>query len=150
MSRSFLKYWAPVLLWMLVLFSASGDTMSARRSSRIIGPFVRWLFPGISDEALDTVVFVVRKAAHVTVYAVLAVLLWRALRKPERQQWGPWNWRVAGLALGLAALYAITDEFHQAFVPSRSGQVTDVLLDSAGAAFGLFALWLFGRWRKHW
>ena len=164
MIRSFLKYWLPVVLWMALIFSASGDKLSGQRSSRIIGPLVRWLVPDISDQALDTVVHYVRKTAHVTEYAILALLLWRALRTLQPSPSllvGPgvpaeppsrlgWRWPVAAGALALAVLYAITDEFHQSFVPSREGQALDVLIDSFGAALGLFALWLFGRWRKYW
>ena len=57
---------------------------------------------------------------------------------------------VVGDALLGAMFYATTDEFHQTFVPSREGCVRDVIIDSTGAAMGLFALWLLGRWRKYW
>jgi VanZ family protein len=52
------------------------------------------------------------------------------------------------LALGLAAFYACTDEFHQTFVPSRQGSAWDVLLDTGGASLGLLLLWAGGRCRK--
>lgn len=135
---------------MFLIFSASGDQMSGQRTSRFIGPFLRWFKPDISPAAISRVQGVVRKTAHVVEYAILAVLLWRALRKPQKGQWGPWSHRVGLMAFALATLYAITDEFHQSFVPSRQGQFTDVLLDSFGAALGLFALWLLGRLRNHW
>ena len=41
---------------------------------------------------------------------------------------------------GIATAYAVTDEFHQLFVPGRSGQMTDVMIDSGGALVGLLAL----------
>ena len=136
---------------MALIFSASGDTKSGPRSSRIIGPIVRWLIPNISDQALDTIVFTARKAAHTTEYAVLALLLFRAFHhSPIRAQPHPTFRRTALLAFTLCVFYAITDELHQAFVPNRTGQPLDVLIDSIGAAFGLFLLWLFGRWRKYW
>lgn len=131
---------------MALIFSASGDKMSGQRTSRIIGPVLRWFKPDISEATIDKVQGLARKTAHVLEYAVLAVLLWRASRK-ER---ATWSWQAAGYAFGLATLYAITDEFHQSLVPSRQGQVTDVLLDSFGAALGLLAVWWFGRWRKYW
>jgi VanZ family protein len=52
--------------------------------------------------------------------------------------------------LALAALWAAMDELHQAYVPSRQGSVWDVLLDTTGAALGLFGVWVIGRWRKRW
>ena len=85
-----------------------------------------------------------------TEYAILALLVWRALRKPMKREPRPWKGSEARLALVFAALYASTDEFHQTFVPSRQGSVWDVLLDTSGAAFGLLLLWLLGRWRRRW
>jgi VanZ family protein len=135
---------------MWVIFSASSDRMSFQHSSRIIGPFVRWLFPHLSDEAIHALVIIVRKCAHLAEYAVLALLLWRALRKPPEPDAPPWSWSEAGLALALVALYAASDEIHQAFVPSRQGCVGDVLLDTCGAALALLCLWAAGRLRKRW
>jgi VanZ family protein len=148
--RFFLKYWLPVLLWMGVIFSASSDRHSATHSSRIIAPVVRWLWPSLSDEGVYGVVLFVRKCGHVAEYALLALLLWRALRRPAQPVKGPWRWSEAGLALGLAALYAASDEFHQTFVPSRQGSSWDVLLDTSSAALALLCLWGIGRWRKWW
>ena len=146
--RPIIRYWLPVLVWMAVIFSASGDQLSFQHSSRIIGPFVRWLLPHLSDEVIHAIVVIVRKCAHLTEYAVLALLLWRALRKPPGPDAPHWRWSEAGLALTLVALYAASDEYHQTFVPSRQGCVSDVLLDTAGGALALLCLWAAGRWRK--
>jgi VanZ family protein len=146
--RSFAKYWLPVLIWMAVIFSASGDRQSFRHSSRIIAPIVRWLFPQISDESLDAVVTFVRKGAHVAEYAVLAALCWRALRKPRKLDPRSWSWRDAGWAVSLVALYALTDEIHQSFVPSRYGSWRDVLVDTMGGVLGLLLVWAWGCWRR--
>jgi VanZ family protein len=124
--------------------------MSFQHSSRIIQPFVHWLLPHLSDDAIHTLVVIVRKCAHLAEYAVLALLLWRALRKSPGPGVPRWHWPVAGLVLALVALYAASDEFHQTFVPSREGCVTDVVLDAIGGALGLLCLWAAGRWRKHW
>ena len=135
---------------MALIFGLSTNAGSPRNTSRFIDPIVRWLVPGISDEAVGRVVTVVRKSAHVTEYAVLALLCWRARRKPEHGNNRPWRWREAGFALMLAVLFSITDEWHQSFVPSREGSARDVLIDSAGATLGLLAMWRFGRWRGRW
>jgi len=148
--RPLVRYWLPVLVWMWVIFSASGDRMSFQHSSRIIGPFVHWLFPHLSDEAIHAIVVIIRKYAHLAEYAVLALLLWRALHKPPRRDVPSWRWSEAGLVLALVALYAASDEIHQAFVPSRQGCVSDVVLDTTGAALGLLCLWATGRLRKRW
>jgi VanZ family protein len=147
-GRTFIKYWLPVIVWMSLIFTASDDRASLQRSSRILEPILRWLFPHLPDDTVQLVVYVVRKCAHLTEYAVLAWLIWRALRKPVRNDPRPWNWRDAFLALVCVALYATSDEIHQAFVPLRQGSPWDVLLDSIGAALGLLATWVIGRWRK--
>jgi VanZ family protein len=132
---------------MAVIFSASGDTDSFHRSSRIIGPILDFLLPGLSDRARDTVVFFARKGAHLTEYAILAMLVWRGLRRPVKADTRPWSWRVAGWTVLLVAFYAATDELHQQFVPARYGSVWDVLLDTLGGMGGVLLIWLFHRWR---
>ena len=78
-----------------------------------------------------------RKLAHVVEYAVLAFLTARALanggRPPRRVLWG---------AFVFCALFAVSDEIHQTFVPGRYGKVRDVALDVGGASLVLFS---FGR-----
>lgn len=133
---------------MCLIFTASTDQASSQRSSRIIGPIVRWLFPHLADDTVQLIVFLVRKCAHVTEYAVLALLVWRALRMPVRNDPRPWQWREAFVALACVTLYATSDEIHQAFVPTRQGSVLDVLIDASGAALGLFTVWFVSRWRK--
>ena len=147
-ASTLLKYWLPVAVWMLVIFSASSDSQSGQRSSRFIGPFIRWLVPGISEPAVEESVAIVRKIAHVTEYAVLSVLLWRARRGMAGKAPPNWNRAHARFALFIAALYAVTDEIHQVFVPNRGPNFWDVVLDTAGAAFGLWLVWLSFRFRR--
>ena len=135
---------------MILIFSGSTDVLSAHRTSRFIGPFLRWLKPDISDQAVGRVQLVVRKTGHPSEFAILAVLFWYAWRKPLQNEQRPWRWSEAAAALALAGLYAASDEIHQAFVPSRQAQVSDALIDITGAALGLLFLWRFGRWRKLW
>jgi len=75
---------------------------------------------------------VIRKLAHVTEYAILAVLVARALDEPGRAPD-----RVAAGTLAICAAYAALDELHQSFVPSRTGSPLDVALDASGAALGI-------------
>jgi len=146
----FIKYWLPPLLWMSLIFIGSADSRSVNRSSRIIAPIIRWFVPDISDEALGACVLAVRKMAHVTEYACFAILMWRALRQHTRHDKRPWTWREPKLALLSAFGYACLDEFHQIFVPGRGPSVHDVLIDTLGAAFGLFVLWRLGKFCKRW
>jgi VanZ family protein len=106
------------------------------------------LKPGLSEVALDRAQYAIRKAAHITEYAVLTALLWRALRRRQPGPLPTWDWRIAGRAFGLAVAFAASDELHQLFVPTREGRIRDVLYDSAGAAAALLALWAWDAWRR--
>src|SRR5581483_4059510 len=99
----FLKYWLVLVLWMSLIFVGSSDTQSFPRSSRIVEPILRWLFPKVSDQTVHNVVFVARKGAHLTEYAILAMLIWRAVRMPTRGDRRPWLWKHFWIALGIAA-----------------------------------------------
>jgi VanZ family protein len=135
---------------MIVIYSGSTEVMSARRTSRFIVPFLRWIKPDISDYAIGRVQYSIRKVGHLSEYALLGILLWRACRQPIRNDPRGWNWRHAAAAWILAAVYSATDEVHQAFVPSREAHFTDVLIDMAGASIGLLLVWWWGRWRGRW
>ncbi len=147
--RAFLKYWLPLLIWMAVIFAASSDAKSFEHSSRILAPLLRWLFPKISDDTVHLIVFIARKCCHLAEYAVLALLVWRALNRFTNHL-APWSWPKVGGTLLIVFLYASSDEFHQIFVPTRTPAIHDVVIDTIGGAIGLFALWLVGRWRKRW
>ena len=127
---------------MAVIFSASTDAFSAPHTSRWIGPFLLWLWPSLSAGAVADLQFALRKAGHMLEYALLAILLWRALRRAGDEAW---SWRAAAWAVSLAAAYAVTDEIHQSFTRLRQGSPWDVLIDVAGAALALLAL---GWWRR--
>lgn len=151
--RGFLGSWLPVVLWMAIIFGFSTDMGSSRRTSRLIGPFLRWIYPGISDEAVSRVQFGVRKGAHMTEYALLALLSWRAIRRtvtPPTEQRPAWQWGHAAAAVALAALFAGSDEWHQSTIPSRQGQFSDVLIDFTGAVLAMIVLWRIGRRLKRW
>ena len=91
-----------------------------------------------------------RKLSHMGEYSVLALLLWHAIRNSRIMVEHGWKWSQAALALALVFLYAGTDEFHQAFVPGRTGQFSDVMIDTAGGALGLALLWLAGKVFRRW
>ncbi|MGA2178092.1 MAG: VanZ family protein [Verrucomicrobiota bacterium] len=148
--RLFFKYWLPTLIWMALIFSASSDSHSYEHSSRFVEPFLHWLFPQMPEAQVKEIHLLIRKCGHLTEYAVLALLLWRAVRRPVKNDPRPWVWPEAGLALAIVFLYAASDEFHQIFVPTRTAQVSDVFIDTAGGAASLLALWMTGRRRKHW
>jgi VanZ family protein len=143
---SVLRYWVPLAIWLVVIFSASADAQSTERTSRFLEPFLRWLNPHISAETIGAVRLFVRKSAHAAEYAILAWLTWRAFRRPTRGDRRPWSWPLAGCVLALVIVYAVSDEWHQAFVPNRTGTVKDVCIDAAGGILGLTLVWL--RYRR--
>jgi VanZ family protein len=142
--RAFLNYWLPVLLWMTLIFSASSDSHSSQHSSYFVEPLLRWLFPKMSPDGIEGIHLVIRKCGHLTEYAILAVLLWRALHL-SKSNLPTWSWPKVGGTLLLVFLYGASDEFHQSFVPTRTARVSDVFIDTAGGAIGLLALWFFNR-----
>lgn len=127
---------------MLLIFTGSTGLLSESRTSRFLEPALRWLWPGLSDDRLWRLIYFLRKAAHVTEYAILAVLLLAALNGTFRLRPTGWSWRRAGLVLLLCGTYAASDEFHQSFEPTRYASVVDVAIDASGAAAALIILWL--------
>jgi VanZ family protein len=138
--------WVLLLAWMFLIFVGSTDLMSAQHTSRFLVPFLLWLHPNISLQTLMFIQLIVRKAGHVTEYAILAALLWRVLRHhlsfARMSFWPP-----ALFAGVLAATFATTDEFHQSFYPSRTATAHDVIIDIMGAIIGLLICCMFVRSR---
>src|SRR5258707_7125514 len=107
----FVRYWMPAILWMTIIFLGSSDMLSAEHTSRFLVPFLRWLDPQISFAALNAIQLGIRKLGHLTEYAVLAMLLWRALRGGTR--W-PMKMSILFLVAVLScAVFAASDEVHQ-------------------------------------
>ncbi len=80
---------------------------------------------------------IIYKAGHVIGYALLAFSYWRALGFKDRRWWIAWL---------LAVLFAVTDEYHQSFVPGRHPAAFDVLVYDNGGA--LICLWLLNTFAK--
>lgn len=135
---------------MALIYGGSTDLLSEDHTSRFIVPVLRWFKPDLSPAALRQAQFFIRKAAHFTEYALLALLLLSAMRQSLNPLARGWSWRWATLALLICAAYAASDEFHQSFVPSRYGCAQDVMIDVAGAVMALTLVWLTGRWRRRW
>jgi VanZ family protein len=129
---------------MTVIFIASSDSKSFEHSSRLLAPLLLFLFPQISGDTLHLIVFIARKCCHLTEYAVLALLVWRALNQ-SKTSLAPWSWPKVGGTLLIVFLYASSDEFHQIFVPTRTPRIHDVVIDTIGGAMTLLALWIFHR-----
>jgi VanZ family protein len=108
------RLWLPVLAWAGLIFAFSATSN------------LRFTPEPASD-------FLVRKAGHMFVFGVLAVLLWRALASSSVRRAMLWS-------LALAVLYAASDEFHQSFTAGRHPSPVDVGIDSVGVLLALAAL----------
>ena len=135
------------LLWMGQIYGFSADTaeqssgLSAMVCSFIAGIFIRGfdaMSPAEQEAVTESMQIFVRKGAHVTEYAILDILLLLTFASYGLK-------RAGALALTAGLLYAALDEYHQRFVPGRSGQVKDVLIDACGLLLGLAAVRGAGR-----
>lgn len=137
--------YGPLLVWVGVIFFASTGNLSASNTSRVVRPLLLWLYPSITEPELLRAHFFVRKAAHFTEYAVLALLAARAFLTSSRAALRNY-WPAAALAL--VAAVALLDEYHQSFDPARTGTIYDSLIDISGGGFALLALVLWRRLRR--
>lgn len=129
-NKSLIISYAMLIAWMTVIFMLShepADVSSTR--SDVISAAITSLSGGQLD---DVSTYVVRKSAHAVMYLVLGVLAYRVMRGH-----GLGDRRAVGFSILLCAVYAISDEVHQVFVPGRSGEVGDVLLDTVAAGIGV-------------
>ena len=140
-------FWVLLVLWagVIFFFSAQPDTVSSQQSG---------LFTQILEEAVIRISgsvkegkalyaqldHLVRKSAHFMVYFILGALAQRACWHSAKQKR---PMRVLAVAVAACALYAVSDEIHQYFVPGRSMMISDMLLDSVGALCGAGAATFF-------
>jgi len=119
--KKFVKWWLPVIVWMVVIFIGSS-----------IGSL-----PRVGGKATDGVA---HRVAHLIEFAVLGTLTLRAVSKDR-----PITKREVIIAVIVVALYGASDEFHQRFTPGRSSEGIAVVFDVAG---GIVGAWVYWRWRQ--
>jgi len=130
--------YGPLIIWAALIFVGSSDLLAASHTSAFLLRPLRWLFPNASDRTLAVIHFLIRKTAHFAEYAVLAWLAARAFRFSARELLRErWFW----ISLALVVVYALSDEFHQSFVPSRTASIYDSIIDSIGGLCALTILW---------
>jgi VanZ family protein len=128
------------LIWMGVIFYFSTKTWGGAETKswldRLLTVYVLPVRELMTPSDLGQLNFIVRKLAHFTEYAILTTL-------------GYWGWAKSlgqsphialRIALTVSILFAISDEFHQRFVPGRTSLLTDVLIDCCGAMVAAFIL----------
>ena len=124
--------WALPVVWMALILLLSTEAGNAEHTGSLLVPLLRSLLPWASPVALQASHAAVRKCAHVTEYAMLAVLWYRALVRDGALERQP----AATAAVAIAALWGFVDEAHQTMQLTRGGSLADVALDSAGGALG--------------
>ncbi len=139
--QSRLWRYVPLILWMAVIFFASTSEFSASNTALLVQPLLRWLFPHITNERMALFHFLLRKAGHFTEYAILALLAARAFSTSSHTALRL-SWFLA--ALILVSVYALSDEYHQSFVVSRTPSMYDSFIDMAGGLAAL-VLWRVAR-----
>ncbi len=145
-----LYLWLPPVLMMSLIFIGSTVILSGDNTSRILVPLLKFFFPYADTETLNLFRWVIRKCAHMGEFGLLALLFWRAivfsnlkpgtkiLKWPVLKTWQAWC---------LTVLYAASDEFHQTFVPSRVGAISDVGFDAFGATMSLLLLFAWFKFK---
>ena len=134
-----------LVLWMGFIFSMSSE--NAEKSSNTSGQTIRVVLsavPGFEEQPeevkvniIEKLQFIVRKSAHFIGYMILGILASGLILQYENIN------KKYPLAFLICVIYAISDEIHQLFVPGRSGQVRDVLIDSAGSLLGIILVMAF-------
>src|SRR5262249_10071846 len=122
-----LPQWVPPIAWMVVILALSTDSGSSENTGRFLFPALRFVLPTASPLVMETIHGFIRKLAHVTEYAALAGLWYRAFA-------GRWpSPLTAVIALGLSVAWAGVDEAFQGLPPSRPPSLVDVGVDAVGA-----------------
>ncbi len=132
-----------LIFWVGFIFSFSSDSgeVSQNKSNQVIESAVEWISkithhtyrPEDIEKIIKKVSYVVRKTAHFLEYFILGILVINVFK-----DYRPLERKSLLLLFLVCVFYAMTDEFHQLFVVERSGQFTDVVIDSFGSFTGIF------------
>src|SRR5690348_4673372 len=120
------------LLWMGLIFSLSTASFSSAQTEPFITSLYSHGMPWFAALSVETADLLIRKLAHVSEYFIFGMMVSYVLRKRS----GLTTVNQISLAISLGIVYAISDEWHQSFVPSRTASAMDVLLDTVGFICG--------------
>lgn len=143
--RRWLFYVAPLLLWMLLIFALSAQPGTSKEQDtgplavRLLNALEPGTGDGLSQETIDRLNQVLRKLAHISEFGILTLLALRAYRGILGDRWP----KIMTLTFLTVVLYAISDEWHQMFVPDRAAMVQDIVVDSFGASLILLVVLLW-------
>ncbi len=139
-----LKAWIAAALWIGLIAGESTNLGSADNTSRILYPLLHFLV-GLDPFRFETWHFYIRKSGHFIGYFMLSWLLFRAWKATLPSASGKWSLRWAAAAFLMTVVVSSLDEWHQTFLPSRTGTWHDVVLDSTAALVAqiVIFLWLY-------
>ena len=122
-----LRTWLPAVLWTAVIALESGFG-SPGKTAPVLQQIALWLFGDMDPARFASMHHAVRKGGHFLGYGILGYLWFRAFTRVINS-----TQACAGLAIACTFVIACLGEWHQSFLPSRSGQFSDVVLDTCGA-----------------
>jgi VanZ family protein len=141
---SLLRAWWPALVWVGIIAVESTDLLSSEHTGSLLYKLITKLFGPINLASFLQFHFYLRKTGHVAAYGLLSLLLlrgWRMTLDPAKA----WLGRIVTLAWLGTVLVASMDEWHQSYIPSRTGTWHDVVLDSTAGLIFLSVAWLWMR-----
>lgn len=138
MKYKFILTWFAVTIWTVFIWTLGGNYFSSESTSHVIRPLLEYFLPKLLTPRVELIHFFIRKTFHFFEYGVLALLVVRALLITWRLSWP----RAATVTVSLALALALADEGRQAISKVRGGNLTDVILDFAGASATLGMLHL--------
>ncbi|MFZ0801110.1 MAG: VanZ family protein [Terriglobales bacterium] len=142
-QRHILKLWFAAGLWLAVIAIESTTYLSSEYTGRFLYPILHYLL-GLDWKRFAIWHHYIRKTGHFVGYFVLSVLLFRAWKATLKLP-ALWALRWSGIAFFMSALVASMDEWHQTYLPSRTGAISDVMLDSSAALTAQIVIFLFLR-----
>jgi VanZ family protein len=128
--------------WAATIFYLSTGTFGGSLTAWLLRQALDFLEIRVSPPAFQLLHNLLRKLAHLTEYAIYALLLYGSLGGGK--DFG-WRGRRAAWCVGIASVYSLTDEFHQSFVPERGGSILDSAIDTSGAVLTVAGLYVADR-----
>ena len=141
-------YFVMAFIWMGIIFYMSNQpaSISSQQSGGVIEtlndlPYIGSIITYMME--IDIAEFIIRKAAHMFSYFILAILLFMSMydKKVHLE-------KISLKALVFTFLYALSDEFHQLFIEGRSGEFRDVMIDTSGGFIGILILYFIIKFSK--
>lgn len=138
MKKRILLDWLLVVILMIIIFMFSKDpaVSSSDKSNYLVETLVN--FFNLKNIDLFELNVIIRKLAHFIIYFILGVLVFNAVKDTSSKT----LISIMIISILICILYAETDELHQMLVPGRSGEVRDVIIDSAGSSQGALIYFL--------